>query len=143
MFVFVSPDGGQPGLRYAIDLDPTATPPPPTNPPALNRSRLSLQPSLGSGAITSLEDLRKAVVQIEATGTFVEPQGTVVNGEWGGSGFLIDPSGLAVTNNHVVTGAATLKSNRQRETYRARVLGVSEYALIWRSFNWKAATSPT
>src|SRR5688572_19451756 len=28
---------------------------------------------------------------------------------WSGSGFFIDPSGLAVTNNHVVTGAGKLE----------------------------------
>ncbi|PWH11677.1 MAG: hypothetical protein DDG60_17010 [Anaerolineae bacterium] len=81
-----------------------------------------------SNAIKTLDELRKAVIQIEATGTFVEPQGTVVNADWGGSGFLIDPSGLAVTNNHVVTGAATLKAILDGQEYRARVLGVSECA---------------
>ncbi|MCS6993957.1 MAG: trypsin-like peptidase domain-containing protein [Anaerolineales bacterium] len=85
-------------------------------------------PTPESKAIKALDDLRNAVIQIEATGTFVEPQGTVVNADWGGSGFLIDPSGIAVTNNHVVTGAATLKAILNGETYRARVLGASECA---------------
>ena len=46
-----------------------------------------------------------------------------------GSGFFIDPSGLAITNNHVVTGAAYLKvwiGGEQDRTYNARVLGASE-----------------
>jgi serine protease Do len=45
-----------------------------------------------------------------------------------GSGFIIDPSGIAVTNNHVVTGAAFLQVyvQGQDEPLNARVLGVSE-----------------
>ena len=47
-----------------------------------------------------------------------------------GSGFVIDPSGIAVTNNHVVTGAASLKVwlGPDREEHAARVLGASECA---------------
>ena len=46
-----------------------------------------------------------------------------------GSGFIIDPSGLAVTNNHVVTGAATLEvyvGGDLDKSYNASVVGVSE-----------------
>jgi serine protease Do len=46
-----------------------------------------------------------------------------------GSGFIIDPSGLAVTNNHVVTGAALLKvwvGGDTTKSYNAKILGVSE-----------------
>ena len=41
---------------------------------------------------------------------------------------IIDPSGIAVTNNHVVTGAATLKVFLEGETEprNATVLGASE-----------------
>ncbi len=82
-----------------------------------------------SGAIDNLDDLRDAVVQIEAVGTFVDPQvGLLVNAGGRGSGFLIDPSGIAVTNNHVVTGAATLKVFLNGQQYSARVLGASECA---------------
>lgn len=87
------------------------------------------QPQPSGGAIDNLDDLRDAVVQIEAVGTFVDPQvGLLVNAGGRGSGFLIDPSGIAVTNNHVVTGAATLKVFLNGEQYNARVLGASECA---------------
>ena len=45
-----------------------------------------------------------------------------------GSGFIIDPSGIAVTNNHVVTGAALLRVHVTGEDRprNARILGVSE-----------------
>ncbi len=60
--------------------------------------------------VNSLEDVKKATIQIQAEGTFIDPQvGMVVNGAGRGSGFIIDPSGIAITNNHVVTGAALLK----------------------------------
>src|SRR4030066_156502 len=53
----------------------------------------------------------------------------IVNQAGRGSGFIIDPSGIAVTNNHVVTGAALLKvwiGGDTNKVYNARILGVSE-----------------
>ena len=44
-------------------------------------------------------------------------------------GFIIDPSGIAITNNHVVTGAALLKvwvGGNKDKVYSAKVLGASE-----------------
>lgn len=82
-----------------------------------------------SNVVSSLEQVKKATVQIEAQGTFVDPQvGTVYNAAGRGTGFIIDPSGLAVTNNHVVTGAALLKVwvGGEHEPRSAKVLGVSE-----------------
>ncbi len=83
-----------------------------------------------SSNVTSLDDARNAVIQIQAEGTFVNPDFSVSYNEAGfGSGFIIDPSGLAVTNNHVVTGAALLKvwiGGDTGKEYNARVIGVSE-----------------
>lgn len=84
----------------------------------------------GAGAVGTLDDVKSATIQIIAEGTFIDPQvGVMVNAAGAGTGFIIDPSGIAVTNNHVVTGAALLKvfvgGNKDRE-YTARVLGVSE-----------------
>jgi S1-C subfamily serine protease len=80
-------------------------------------------PAVGGG-LTAVE---KATVLIQAEGTFVTPDGAqeeIVTG----SGFLIDPSGLIVTNNHVVTGGAFWKVTVGDETatHDAQVLGVSE-----------------
>jgi serine protease Do len=82
-----------------------------------------------SGAVSTLQEVRAATIQIEAQGTFVDPQvGLQMNVAGRGSGFIIDPSGIAVTNNHVVTGAALLRVYVAGETQprNARVLGVAE-----------------
>jgi serine protease Do len=83
-----------------------------------------------SGLVTSLTDLKKATIQIEGQGTFIDPEfGYMANTAGFGSGFIIDPSGIAVTNNHVVTGAALLNvwvGGNKDKVYNARILGVSE-----------------
>lgn len=88
------------------------------------------EPSAPSdGAVGSLADVESATIQIEAQGTFIDPsEGELLNAAGRGSGFFIDPSGIAVTNNHVVTGAALLKVfvPGQDSPRNARVLGVSE-----------------
>ena len=87
------------------------------------------EPTKPAGLVGSIEDVKKATIQIEAQGTFTDPQlGTIYNAAGRGSGFIIDPSGIAVTNNHVVTGAALLKVwvGGETEPRNARILGVSE-----------------
>jgi serine protease Do len=100
-----------------------------------------------SQAVSSLDDVKTATVQIEAQGTFVDPEyGLLQNAAGTGSGFIIDESGIAVTNNHVVTGAAIDESGiavtnnhvvtgaaivkvwvgGESEPRNARILGVSE-----------------
>ena len=69
------------------------------------------------------------MIQIETQGSFRDPEIGQASASGSGSGFIISPDGLAVTNNHVVTGAATLEVyvGGDRETsYNAQVLGVSE-----------------
>ncbi len=107
----------------------TAAPVEETKPPATEPPVATEAPAPTSGAVSSLQDVKKAVIQIESQGTFIDPEfGLVLNGAGRGSGFIIDPSGIAVTNNHVVTGAALLKVwvGGESEPHNARVLGVSE-----------------
>jgi serine protease Do len=81
------------------------------------------------GLVSSVQDVKKAIVQFEAQGSFVDPQvGQIFNAAGRGSGFIIDPSGIAVTNNHVVTGAALIKVwvGGETEPRNAKILGVSE-----------------
>jgi len=84
---------------------------------------------VGTGAASSLAEVKNAVVQIEAQGTFIDPEfGLQVNAAGSGSGFIVEPTGIAITNNHVVTGAAFLKVWLAGETRprNAKVIAVSE-----------------
>lgn len=79
--------------------------------------------------VSSLDDVGKATVFVLAQGSFWDPQSTAqVSGDWSGTAFIIDPSGLAVTNNHVVAGAAILEVylEGEKEPRNAKVLGRSE-----------------
>lgn len=79
--------------------------------------------------VTTLDQVKDATIRIESQGSFVHPQfGPQLNVAGGGSGFIIDESGIAVTNNHVVAGAALLKVwvGDESEPRNATLLGVSE-----------------
>ena len=98
----------------------------PAEAPATNTPEPTKAPSL---MVTTLQDVKMATVQIEAVGTFVDPElGLMYNSAGRGSGFIISESGLAVTNNHVVAGAALLEVWVGGETTsrNARILGISE-----------------
>lgn len=85
--------------------------------------------SSAAGAVSDLDGVEQATIQIVAEGSFVDPEvGLTLNAAGSGSGFLISADGLAVTNNHVVTGAALLDVyvGGSDEPVNARVLGVSE-----------------
>ena len=87
------------------------------------------QSSASNGQVSTLEGAASAVVRIEARGTFVDPAAGAFESAGSGSGFIIDPSGIAVTNNHVVTGAGLTQvyvGDDQTSPLNARVLAVSE-----------------
>ncbi len=80
-------------------------------------------------AIASLADAENGTVRIVSEGDFVLPDvGKQLDLAGEGSAFIIDPSGLAVTNNHIVAGAATLQVfvSGDTEPKNARVVGRSE-----------------
>ncbi len=82
-----------------------------------------------AGGISSFADVQPAIVQIVAKGSFRDPEVGLQSGAGSGSGFVISPDGYAVTNNHVVTGAASLEvylGGDTSESYNARIVGVSE-----------------
>ena len=63
----------------------------------------------GPTAMSTFQDAIQATIQIEAEGSFMDPEfGMQLNTAGRGSGFIIDPSGIAVTNNHVVTGLSLI-----------------------------------
>ena len=75
-----------------LNLSATEEPAPPPRP----RAPAEIEPEISDGgAVSTLEDVRQAVIQIEAQGTFVDPEvGLQVNSAGRGSGFIIDPPGL-------------------------------------------------
>ena len=82
-----------------------------------------------TGPVDDFADAKPAVVQIIARGTLRDPEVGVTATAGSGSGFLISADGLAVTNNHVVTGASTLEVYIGGDTstaHNATVLGASE-----------------
>ena len=77
-------------------------------------------------------DLEASVVKIAADGTFVFPEVGQQTTAGFGTGFVIDDSGLVVTNHHVVAGGAVLQAwtSQSDAAVNARVVGLSECADI-------------
>lgn len=89
---------------------------------------LSMPASAGAG-ISSHLDAQQAVIQIVADGDYVPiGEGAAVQTSGAGSGFIIDPSGIAVTNAHVVEGAGSIEVfiGGDDQPVNAKILGVSE-----------------
>jgi S1-C subfamily serine protease len=111
-------------------VEPTDEVAPVKNTPApVETKEATTAPS--SDAVDNIDDVQGAVFQIIGTGTINDvEQGEMLNAEWGGTGFFIDSSGIGVTNNHVVAGAALLKAyvNGEDSPRNIRVLGTSECA---------------
>lgn len=117
--------GGDGGLESVV------SPPPSTeagDDTVVDTSPEDTTPTTG-GAQQGFDQVQPAVIQIIANGTIRDPEVGQVSNAGSGSGFIISPDGIAVTNNHVVTGAATLEvyvGGDLDRSYNATVLGVSE-----------------
>lgn len=76
----------------------------------------------------TMEMVKSATIQIETDASLTDIFGTVYAQSGSGTGFIIDESGIAVTNNHVVTGGRSWKVHVGGSTkaLNAKVLGVSE-----------------
>jgi len=111
----------------------TTTPEPAVKPPEAPAEQVATKApkSDTSGAVNNVDGVEGAVFQIQATGTInTVENGEQLNAEWSGTGFFIDPSGIAVTNNHVVAGGAVLKAYVMGDSSpkNITVLGTSECA---------------
>jgi serine protease Do len=83
----------------------------------------------GTDGKLTMSDIQSSIIQISAEGSFrsVGESNKDAFG-WSGSGFIVSEDGLAVTNNHVATGAAFLEVyvGGEKEARPAKVVGVSE-----------------
>lgn len=121
-------------LFVGCNTTPSPTPTQaPTNTPKPTATATSTPaPTATPDYVYNIKDVRKATVRIKASG-LPELNSNKSEGVGSGSGAIIDPSGLVLTNNHVVAGAQSLtiwvwRDDGTSETYTGKVIGVSECA---------------
>jgi len=131
------PSSSTPATTVAITVAPSTLPStlptlPATTAPASTVPGSTVEPTDGhpDGSSTpgGLDAVAAATVRIYGQGTFVEPDFGVYEMGGTGSGFIIDDSGIVVTNNHVVAGSGLIQVYvpGEEKPRNAKVLGVSE-----------------
>ncbi len=131
MGLIASCSGGDPAAdvttvltQASVAADPTTT--------AVAETTTTVAPvvtePVDDGIVSSVDEVKAATVQILAQGSYRDPAEGQISTFGSGSGFIIDPTGIIVTNNHVVTGAGaiTVVVGGGDEEIPAKVLGVSE-----------------
>lgn len=110
---------------------PTEMTIPPTSepPPATSTTMATVEPASTPMPVGNLQDVKNAIVRIESQGEFSSPDlGITMTSPGIGSGFIIDPSGIAITSNQVVTGATALDVfvGDESSPRSAEILNISE-----------------
>jgi serine protease Do len=84
--------------------------------------------------VSAIASVRPSVVAINTTVPAIDIFGKAINEQGAGSGWIIDASGLIVTNNHVVEGASnitvTLDDGRNFQAQLVRTDSISDLAVI-------------
>ena len=126
--------GGSDDGESTDTAQPAGTPPPTTavSPPTTTTSTTTTSTTAQpppEGLVASIADAQNAVIRIEVSGSFQFPSDDKpMDGGFTGSGFIIDPSGLAITNNHVVAGASAIQVfvGEEGVSHRAQIVARSE-----------------
>jgi serine protease Do len=81
-----------------------------------------------NGGAFTIDRIKSSMIRIETKGSYRPFGGENTSSAGSGSGFIMSPDGLAVTNNHVVAGAAVVEVfiGDDPTAHPARVLGRSE-----------------
>jgi serine protease Do len=130
---------GMTGCVY-VNINSTPTPLPTVTPTAINADYNA--PAVAADTqfenipdfIPLIEKVRPSVVAIDVTITGFDVFGGQIPQEGAGSGWIIDESGLIVTNNHIVKGAdsinITLEDGRSFQAVTVRTDSVADLAVV-------------
>jgi serine protease Do len=120
-------------LQSSPQPSPTATPSP-INPAFVLPTLDTQTPPTIPDFVSAVANIRPSVVAINTTLQGLDVFGGTLNPQGAGSGWIIDSSGLIVTNNHVVEGAqtitVTLEDGREFAAVLVRTDSVADLAVL-------------